>query len=203
MDKKDTKQKVSGKVLLDLFLCTFKIGAVTFGGGLVIIPMLEREFTERRNYVSKEDILDIVAISQSLPGVIATNASLMVGYRVGGVRAALVTALGVVMPSFIILSVLTYVYSSFADSAWMESAFTAISAAVAALMLNAAIRLGKSILKSPAAIVIMALVFVGAFHFGISGIYLIIASGVLGFLLSFTPYGFKRDATEEEGKGND
>lgn len=185
MNKKSNH--ATGRELLDLFLCTFKIGAVTFGGGYVIIPMLEREFTEKRQYIAKEDILDIVAISQSLPGVIAINACIMIGYRKGGVVAALVTALGVVLPSYIILSVLTYFYKAFADNEYVMAAFSAISAAVVALMLNAVIKLGKTVLTKPLAWVIMLSVFALAFHFGISAIALIIAAGIIGFVFSFAP----------------
>lgn len=197
------KQKLSGKELLSLFLCTFKIGAVTFGGGYVIVPMLEREFTERRDYIDKNDILDIVAISQSLPGVIAINACIMVGYRTGGVKAALACTLGVVLPSLITLSILTYFYAAFAENPLVAAAFKAISAAVVALMLSAVIKLGKAALKSPFAWVIMLLAVVGAFQFGFNGIYLIIASGVVGFIFSFSPWGYKRDGDDEHKEESD
>mgnify|MGYP000962532467 CR=1 FL=1 len=194
---KQQKRKASGKELLDLFACTFKIGAVTFGGGYVIIPMLQREFSEKRQYISNEDILDIVAISQSLPGVISINACIMVGYRAGGVLAALVTALGVVLPSFLILSVLTYFYAAVANNPYVTAAFMGISAAVVALMLDAVLRLGKSAVKNIAAWVLMLAAFICAYFLGINGIYLIIAAGVLGFLLSFTPFGYKPEKGEE------
>lgn len=191
-----SKQKITGRELWDLFLCTFKIGAITFGGGYVIVPMLEQEFCEKRKYITKEDILDIVAISQSLPGVIAVNACIMIGYRRGGVLTALVTMLGVVLPSFIILSIVTYFYEAFAHNEYVAAAFNAISAAVVALMFNAVLRLGKSVLTKPLPCIILLVVFVLAFHFGINAITLIIASGVIGFVFSFTPIGRGRG---EEG----
>jgi chromate transporter len=192
------KKKVSGRQLLDLFACTFKIGAVTFGGGYVIVPMLEREFVEKRHYIKDDDILDIVAISQSLPGVISINACIMVGYRVGGVLAALVTSLGVVLPSFIILSILTHFYTAVADNPYVTAAFTGISAAVVALMLDAVIRLGKGALKNMLAWAFMLGAFGLAYFAGINGIYLIIAAGVLGFVFSFTPFGYKKEGEVDD-----
>lgn len=191
-EKRKTK-RITVKELLDLFLCTFKIGAVTFGGGYVIVPLLEREFSQKRHYIEPEDILDIVAISQSLPGVISINACVMVGYRAGGVLAALVTALGVILPSFIILSILTHFYTAFVGNPYVDAALKGISAAVVALMLNAVVQLGKSAVKDALGWVLLIAAFIGAYQFNINGILLIIAAGLVGFILSFTPLYKKED----------
>ena len=121
MSERKTR-KASPKELLSLFLTTFKIGAVTFGGGYVIIPMLQREFIEKHNYIEEKDILDIVAVSQALPGVLSINACIMVGYRAGGVIGAICTTLGVVLPSIITLSIVTGFYLEFAANPYIAFA---------------------------------------------------------------------------------
>ena len=127
MSERKTR-KASPKELLSLFLTTFKIGAVTFGGGYVIIPMLQREFIEKHNYIEEKDILDIVAVSQALPGVLSINACIMVGYRAGGVIGAICTTLGVVLPSIITLSIVTGFYLEFAANPYICLLYTSAPA---------------------------------------------------------------------------
>ena len=128
------------KSLWQLFIRTFKIGALTWGGGYVIIPLLKTEFADKCRYIEESEIIDMVAVSQSLPGVISVNCCLMVGYRVRGARGALVAAMGVILPSMITLSFVTYFYSMFRDNAYVAAALNGVRACVVGLMLDAVLR---------------------------------------------------------------
>lgn len=182
MSERKTR-KASPKELLSLFLTTFKIGAVTFGGGYVIIPMLQREFIEKHNYIEEKDILDIVAVSQALPGVLSINACIMVGYRAGGVIGAICTTLGVVLPSIITLSIVTGFYLEFAANPYIAAALKGIRAGVVALMVSAVINLGRPVLKNWMTWTIFLAAFVLVFQFSVHAILIVVGSGVLGLFL--------------------
>ncbi len=92
-----------------LFSTFFKIGAFTFGGGYAMIPLIQREIAEKRKWITEDDILDIIAIAESTPGPIAVNSATFVGYKVAGFWGAFVSTLGVVLPSFVIITVIAYV----------------------------------------------------------------------------------------------
>lgn len=176
-------RKASPKELLSLFLTTFKIGAVTFGGGYVIIPMLQREFIEKHKYIEEKDILDIVAVSQALPGVLSINACIMVGYRAGGVIGAICTTLGVVLPSIITLSIVTGFYLEFAANPYIAAALKGIRAGVVALMVSAVINLGRPVLKSWMTWAIFLAAFVLVFQFSVHAILIVVGSGIVGLIL--------------------
>ena len=176
-------RKATWKELWSLFWTTFKIGAVTFGGGYVIIPMLQREFVQKHQYIEEKDILDIVAISQSLPGVISINACIMVGYRAGGVRGALMTSLGVTLPSLITISIISFFYLEFAQNPYVAAALRGIRAGVVALMIHSVMNLAKPILKEWVNWVFFLGAFVLSFQFGLNAILLIVGAGLLGFFV--------------------
>ena len=97
------------KRLGELFWAFFRIGSLTFGGGYAMIPLIQKETVEKKKWVSPEDIVDIVAIAESTPGPIAISASTFVGYRIAGVAGATLATIGVIVPSFIIIFVLSFV----------------------------------------------------------------------------------------------
>ena len=150
------------KSLWQLFIRTFKIGALTWGGGYVIIPLLKTEFADKCRYIEESEIIDMVAVSQSLPGVISVNCCLMVGYRVRGARGALVAAMGVILPSMITLSFVTYFYSMFRDNAYVAAALNGVRGVVPWVVLGIA--------------------FVCSFQFNVNGILLILSAGLIGAL---------------------
>ena len=123
--------------LTELFVTFFKIGAFTFGGGYAMIPLIQKEAVENKNWVSDEDILDIVAIAESTPGPIAINAATFVGYRTAGNWGSFFATLGVVMPSFIIISLIAILLSEFATLKPCVYAFYGIRAGVLALIIKA------------------------------------------------------------------
>lgn len=146
-------------ILADLFCTYFRVGAVTFGGGYAMIPILEREIVKKKNWVTEEELLDYYAISQCTPGVIAVNAATFVGYKMKGVLGAILATLGVITPSIIIITIIANMLSIFSDNKYVESAFRGISIAVCALVFTTVIGLIKKNIKN----LFSVIVAVGAF----------------------------------------
>ena len=122
---------------LSLLLTFMKIGLFTFGGGYAMIPLIQRETVENKKWISDEDILEIVAIAESTPGPIAINAATFIGWRVAGFGGALAATVGVVLPSFAIITAISFVLSAFQDILWIRYAFNGIRAGVLALIVKA------------------------------------------------------------------
>ena len=175
---------VSPKVLLDLFLSTAKIGAVSFGGGYAMIPIMEQEFVHKNKWVDGADILDIFAIAQSVPGVIALNTSTFIGYRVAGLPGAIVASFGVSLPSFVIISILSGFYMQFKANPIVNAAFAGIRACVVALVFTAVLKMGESAVKDIFGWIIALAGLIAIAFFGIQAIWCIIAGGVIGAIYS-------------------
>lgn len=170
------------KTILQLFFCTLKIGAFTFGGGYAMIPIMQREFCEKHKWVEENDILDIFAIAQSLPGVIALNSSVFIGYRVAGVGGACAAALGVSLPSLIVLSVVSLFYVQFQENIYVQAALQGIRACVVALILQAVLKLGKPAIKDLFGWGVAIAAFLLVVLLNVNAIFVIAGAGVLGFL---------------------
>lgn len=170
------------KELFDLFRSFFTIGALTFGGGYAMLPMLEREVVEKHKWATQEEILNYFAIGQCTPGVIAVNTATFVGYKQHKVIGGIVATLGVVAPSLIIISVIAAVLSNFMDIMWVQHAFAGIRVAVCALIASSVWKLAKSNLKKWWNILVAVAAFVWIVS-GLSPVWVVIACGVLGVVL--------------------
>jgi len=135
------------KLLWMLYRSFFTIGALTFGGGYAMLPMLERELVEKHKWVTQEEILNYFAIGQCTPGVIAVNTATFVGYKLKRIPGAVAATLGVISPSVIIITLIAALLSNFMDIAWVQHAFAGIRVAVCALILSSVVKLAKSNLK--------------------------------------------------------
>ena len=183
---------------LELFTSFFKIGLFTFGGGLAMIPLISKEAVEKRGWISDEEVLDMVAIAESTPGVIAVNSATYIGYKVGGFLGSLVATLGVTLPSFIIICLLSLIIDQFLANTYVAYAFMGIRCVVAILILNAAIKLVKVAPKTIFSLVIFLLAIVLTFIFpGISSIYFILAGFVLG-ILWYALITYKKEPPKQE-----
>ena len=149
-----------GGVRLRLFLTFARIGAFTFGGGYAMIPLIQRETVDKQGWVSQEDILDVVAIAESTPGPIAINAATFIGYKTAGVTGAACATLGVVLPSFLIIGLLSFVLAQFQQLKPVRYAFWGLRAGALALILRALWMMYNQCPKSAAAYGIMAMAFV-------------------------------------------
>jgi chromate transporter len=184
---------------LKLFLVFFRIGAFTFGGGYAMIPYIEREIVEKNKWIKSEDIIDIFAIVQSVPGVIAVNSSTFVGYRVAGLFGAVAATLGVVLPSYIIISVIALFLYNFKNYPYVNEAFFGIQAGVAALMTHVVFKLGKSSVKNALGYVLAAAAFLALTVFGAPAIPVLIIAGVIGLTaMSMKNYKTKTANGEEK-----
>ena len=147
-------------ILADLFCTYFRVGAVTFGGGYAMIPILEREIVKKKNWVTEEELLDYYAISQCTPGVIAVNAATFVGYKMRGVLGAIVSTLGVISPSIIIITIIANMLSFFSENSYVSSAFKGISIAVCALVFTTVVGLIKKNIKNIFSVILALFAFV-------------------------------------------
>ena len=131
--------------LLTLFLTFLKVGALTFGGGYAMIPIIEEEVTKKRKWISEMEVLDILAISETTPGPIAVNTATYVGYKVGGILGGIIATLGLVVPSFVIIFVISFFYKDFMQWQVIQAAFKGLKVGVVILLFNALLKLRKGV----------------------------------------------------------
>jgi len=179
--EKDMK-KSKAALLWDLFATFFKIGAFTIGGGLAMLPIIEREIVDKKQYIPKEEIVDALAISQSLPGVIAINSAFYIGYRIAGVAGALVTAIGVILPSFITILAIAILFDTVSGNVYVSKALTGVKAGVAGVIAVTVVRLGKSVIKDWFALILVVLAFVLTTWFDVSIVIIIAVGALAGYL---------------------
>lgn len=139
--------KKNWKLYLALFWETFKISTFTFGGGYVIVSLMKKQFADKRGWIDEKEMLDFTAIAQSSPGSIAVNASILVGYKVGGAVGALVAILGTVLPPLVLLTALSYVYSWFITVDAIRYILLGMQAGVAAVVCDAVWSLAAAVWK--------------------------------------------------------
>jgi len=147
------------KRYIELFLVFLKIGAFTFGGGLAMIPIIQREICTNKQWITEKELMDIVAIAESTPGPVAVNAATFVGYRTKGYAGAFLATLGVMLPSFLIISLLSLVLNDFQKIKAVRYAFLGIRASVLALILKALFSMYRSAQKNAVSYCIMAAAF--------------------------------------------
>ena len=170
------------KLLWDLYRSFFMIGAMTFGGGYAMLPMLEREIVAKRQWSTQEEILDYFAIGQCTPGIIAVNTATFVGYKKGGVAGGIAATLGVISPSLVIITIIAMVLQHFMDIVWVQHAFAGIRVAVCALIVSSVIKLAKGSLKKYWHIALAVGAFMVVALFKLSPVYVVIACAVLSFI---------------------
>lgn len=190
----NSKKESRGRLLAQLFVSFAKIGVMTFGGGLAMLPMLERELVESKKWVTTEEILDYYAVGQCTPGIIAVNTATFVGYKKSKVLGAILATLGVIFPSVVIITVIAAVLNNFADIPAVQHAFAGIRIAVCALIASAVIKLAKSNVKNLTQIIIAVCAFIIIAVFGASPVVVVIASAIAGLLLG--KFG-KKEAAEK------
>ena len=170
---------------LKLFLLMMKIGLFTFGGGYAMISLLSRELVEKRKYIDDDEFMDVVAIAESTPGPIAINMATYIGYKRLGILGSIFATLGLVIPSFVILYVISLFFDSFMSYDIVRRAFKGIQVAVVYLILSAGIRMLKKMKKSPLPIllcssVILAMITLSILSISFSSILYILIGGAIG-----------------------
>ena len=170
--------------LWQLFATFFKTGLFTFGGGYAMIAILQEELVDKKKWITNQDMLDMIVVAESTPGVIAVNTATSVGYKTRGVLGAIVATLGIVLPSFLIISLLSYLIEAFQSNIWYQSDFKGIQACVTVLVINAFTKMFKQIEHDVYNYVSFVVAFVIAALTNFSVIYLILIGGLCGLVVT-------------------
>lgn len=175
------------KTLLDLFLTFAKIGLFTFGGGYAMIPMIEDNCVERKKWITHDEMMNMTVIAESTPGPIAVNAATFVGFKQKGLPGALFATVGITLPSFVIIYVISMFFDDFLEIGIIAKAFMGIKIAVGILILNAGINMLTKTKKKalPVAIVIVSftvMMLVNIFAVNFSSVILLLTAATVGFV---------------------
>lgn len=171
------------KELWELFLTFAKIGVMTFGGGMAMLPILEREIVQNKQWATEEELVDYFAIGQCTPGIIAVNTATFVGQKKKGAIGGIMATLGVVFPSLVIITVLAGLITNFAHLAWVQNAFAGIQVCVCVLILNAVLKLLKKSVVDKRTAVIFVIVLLGSMLLSISPVWFVLLSALSGIVL--------------------
>lgn len=171
------------KTLLEMFLIFARIGGFTFGGGYAMLPILQREVVEKRNWATQEELMDYYAIGQCTPGIIAVNTATFIGYKLKGVIGGIIATIGVITPSVIIIVLISAFISNFQDIIYVKWAFSGIRAAVVALIASSIIKLSKKSLIDVITVIIFLTVTALSFFTSLSPIIFVVVAGICGIVL--------------------
>jgi chromate transporter len=166
----------------EAFITFFKIGIFTLGGGYAMIPLIEEEVVNRHKWVEKEEMLDLIAIAQSCPGVFAINIAIFIGYKLNKVRGAIATAAGTALPSFLIILIIAMFFHQFKDNAVVAAMFRGIRPAVVALIAVPTFNLAKQAQLNKYTLWIPIVSALLIWLLGVSPIWIIIAAGIGGYV---------------------
>lgn len=169
-------------IYFEAFGIFFKIGAFTIGGGYAMVPLIENEIVTKRKWITQDDFINLLAISQSAPGILAVNISIFIGYKLKGIPGSIITALGTILPSFIIILAIALFFHNFQDNVIVERIFKGIRPAVVALIAAPTFSMAKSARISRYNIWIPVASALLIWLLGFSPIWIIIIAGVGGFL---------------------
>lgn len=191
--------KKGWKTYEKLFTSTFYLSAFTFGGGYVIIPLMKKKFVDDLNWIDETEMLNLAAIAQSAPGAVAVNASILLGYRIAGIKGALITVLGTVLPPLIILSVISVGYAAFRENVIVNAVLKAMQAAVAAVICDVVMTMGSGVLKEKQVIptIVMFGAFIANYFFGVNVIVIVLACGALGVLQMVIDHYIHKDEPKD------
>lgn len=165
-----------------LFSSTFYLSAFTFGGGYVIIPLMQKKFVDDLQWIDKDEMLNLVAIAQTSPGPIVVNISILLGYHMAGILGAMATVLGAILPPLIIISIISLFYTAFRENIVVNAVLKGMQAGVAAIIANVVLNLGGNVIKKKdlMSTFIMVGAFMATFFLKINVMYIILVCGCIG-----------------------
>ncbi|MFO8069720.1 MAG: chromate transporter [Alkalibacterium sp.] len=174
MEKKD--------LYITLFKSTFFLSMFTFGGGYVIVPLMEKKFVDELGWINEDEMLDLIALGQSAPGPIAVNTSILVGYRMAGVPGAMVTVLGTIIPPLFIMTALAYIYLAVRDNIIVNNVLLGMQAGVAAIIVNVVYNMGKRVVdqKKVIPVLVMIAALIAGIIYQVNILWLLLFSGIIG-----------------------
>ena len=192
------------KTDLILFYNFLKIGAFTFGGGLAMIPLVSRIVVEKYHWMTDDEMVDMIAIAESTPGVIAVNLATFIGFKLNKFFGALFATLGVILPSFLIITLISFFYEKFIEIEVVSWAFMGIKACVAILILNAGIKLLKNVKKNVFSVLVLLIAFMLClFVNAISTVYIIIGGLVVGVLYYTIAESIRKKKDKKDDSSNE
>lgn len=171
------------KELIELFWVFAKMGAVTFGGGYAMLPIIQREIVEKRGWATEEEVMDYYAIGQCTPGIIAVNTSTFIGYKQKGILGGFVATFGFVFPSLVIITIIAAFIQNFAHLPYVTYAFDGIRACVCALILDAVLKLGKKSIIDKWCVAICVGITVLSVFTSLSPVILVVLAGAAGICI--------------------
>lgn len=177
-----TKKNDKWKTLWQIFVIVFKVGLFTFGGGYAMLPILQQEFVDKHKWVSEKEMLDIIVLSESLPGAIAVDAVIMLGYRVQGTIGGVVAAIAVVMPSFIVLTIVTMLYSTIDEQSKIWLFIKGVRAGIIGMMIAVVAKLFKTAVSDWFTALVFIIAFSLAMFTKLHLIIIVIMGGLIGLL---------------------
>lgn len=171
------------KTLAQLYWAFLRIGGLTFGGGLTMLPMLQYELVDKKHWIKEDELLDCYAIGQCTPGIIAVNTATFVGYKKERVLGGIFSTLGMVTPSIVIITVIAMFLKNFMDNIWLQHALMGVRGVVCSLMMNTVLNLGRKSLVSKTAWIIAACIFALAMFSNLPTVILVIIAATVGIVL--------------------
>ncbi len=168
------------RALGELYLTFFRIGGLTFGGGLTMLPMFRHELVQKKDWVSEDELLDCYAIGQCTPGVIAVNTATFVGYKREGTAGGIAATLGMISPSLALITLIASFFQALVENEWFQHAMTGIKGVVCALMLNTVITLARKRLVNPVCVAVCAAALALALFTPVPTIAIVVLSGLFG-----------------------
>ena len=180
------KSKFTPAIGWELFKTFFQIGALTFGGGYAMIPLIQRETVQKHGWVSDDDILEIIAIAESTPGPISVNAATFVGYRTAGVLGAACATFGLILPAFLTIYCLAFILREFSQLPAVKYAFFGIRASVLALLVKAVMMMYKKSKKGLIPYIVMVFAFAATALLDLHVLVIVACCAVIGIVTSMT-----------------
>lgn len=177
--------------LWDLFITFAKVGVMTFGGGMAMLPILQREVVQNKGWATDEELTDYFAIGQCTPGIIAVNTATFIGQKQRGVLGGIFATLGMVFPSLVIITALAGLITNFAHVAWVQHAFAGIRVVVCVLIFNAVLKLWKSAVHDVWGALLFAAVLAATLLTDLSPVVYVLLSAVAGIVIQSLQEGRK------------
>ena len=181
---KANKKESKAKILWTLFKTMFMLSACTFGGGFVIVSLMKKKYVDELKWLEEDEMLDVTAITQSCPGPLPVNASVIIGYRMCGIAGSFAAVLGAIMPPMIIISIISLFYTQFRTNPYIAIALQVMRAGVAAVIFDVVINLAKNVCKTKRVLymVMMVVAFIGAYILGVSAMLIILTCLSIGII---------------------
>jgi len=171
--------------ILDLFLTFFKIGAITFGGGYSMLPIIQREVVDKKKWITDEELINFFAISQSTPGVISVNIATYIGYKRERLIGSVFSTIGVITPSIIVITIVASLLNNFNEYTIVKSALKGINISVSVLLIFSIISISKKAIEDKLGYFIAFLSLISVLIFKMDSIYIIIISAFIGIFLHY------------------